>query len=262
MAYHPALGSSQLDARFAGEPPRLHVLGLVVWRASDGELLPRNAGLSVDYVGRSSAATIHASDGTSGLLAAAEPAFTSVDWDGDGVRESDALWLSDEEALRVRDAVLPTLHWSMGAKAGLYEWIEHGNATVEGAPYWSFTTDAVDGAYLALLGSGDGHVEFVHHNGAGTVSAALPVTLGDRCSLRHQYFDDGSVELSLVRNSARIVTHSDRSEPLAPAATWGDGGDTRFRLNEFGDAVRGTQYARYLAMYGGVASHTQLLEVL
>lgn len=261
MSRIPILGSEQLDARFDGAPPRLRTRSLWCWRARDGLLAPLNERMSVAYRGRSSAATIHASNGTSGTLAASAPAFTSVDWDGDGVREEDALQLSDEEALRYYDATTERLVWTMAAKVLRLDWIELGTAGVSDAPYWSFTTDEIDGAYLAILGSGTGDVQLHHYNGTSTVVSELPVTTGNKCSLRAQYFADGAVQIGLVRNGGAEVL-STKSAALTPAAVWGDGGDTMVRVNEIGDGIRGELQLRHGAVYGGVATRRELLEVI
>ncbi|WP_396216386.1 hypothetical protein [Gemmatimonas sp.] len=262
MTYRPLLGSQQLDARFDGGPPRLRVRGLIVYRAFDGSLLCRNEGISTDYVGRSGAATIHDTSGNSGTLAASEPAFTSVDWDRDGSREADALLLGDEEALRMYDFATGRLLWDTGPKTVRLDWIETGAALIADTPYWSFTTDAATGAYLAILGGGDGTVLFEHYNGTSSVASSVAVNPADCCSLRAIYNADGSVQAGLVRNSAANETVSARSAALTPAASWGAGGATICRLNEFGNSVRGEQLARYLAVYGAILTRQQLMEVL
>lgn len=262
MTLRPLLGSQQLDARFDGASQRLRVRGLVVWRAADSSLLCRNEGVSTDFVGRSSAATIFDSNGLSGTLAASEPAFTSVDWDRDGTREAEALLLSDEEALRMYDRVTGRLLWDTSPKTIRLDWSETGAALVSDAPYWSFTTDAATGAYLAVLGGGDGTVLIEHYNGTSAVASALAVTSGDCYSLRAIYDTDGSVQAHLVRNGAAREVSGPRSAALTPAATWGGGGATICRLNEFGNASRGEQLARYLAVYGAVLTRQQLMEVL
>lgn len=262
MTHRPLLGSHQLETRTDGGPPLLRVRALVLWRANDGSLLPRNEALSTDYVGRSTSATIFDTDGTSGPLAASEPAFTSVDWDLDGAREADALLLSTEEALRIYDRTTGRLRWDMGPKTLRYDWIETGAAEITDAPLWSFTTDDTAGAYLALLGTGTGGVAFEHHNATSSVVSTVPVSAGDCCSLRAVLHPDGSVEAALTRNGAARELLGERSDALALADEWGDGGSTLCRVNESGDSTRGTQLARYLAVYGAVLTRKQLLEVL
>lgn len=263
MVYRPLLGAAQADARFDGSAPRLTVRGLVVWRSADGELLPRNEGVSVAYLGRSSAATIRASDGTTGLLAAAEPAFTSIDWDGDGVYEADALRLSDEESLRFFDPVLDGLLWTPGPLTLRHDWIEIGSADVADAPYWSFTVDDATGAWLALRGTGSGAVRFEHCNGEDVVSSAVPVSLGDRCSLRQVLHPDGRVEVGLLRNGATRELLGAASDPLALAAAWGDGSALpSLRLNGFGDSVQGAQELVHHAVYGAALARAPLMESL
>jgi hypothetical protein len=266
MSRIPLLGSQQVDVRYDGAPPRVRTRSLWCWRAWDGLLAPLNPGLSVAYRGRSSTATIYASDGTSGSLTASAPAFTAIDWDGDGAREEDGLLLSSAEALRYYDASTNRLRWTMGAKVIRLDGIESGNAMVEDAPFWSFTTDAIAGAYLAVLGTGDlgagvGGIALHHYNGTSTVVSQLPLAAGDRFSLRAQYFDDGAVQIGLVRNGGREATGT-KSAALEPESSWGDGGATQIRVNEIGDDSRGTSLLRYGAVYGGVATRQQLLEVL
>lgn len=258
---YPVLGSRQPDARFDGLPRRLRTRSLWCWRAWDGLLTSLNEGMGVQYLGRSTTATIYDSRGTSGALVAAEPAFSSIDWDGDGVREEDALLLSDEEALRYRDPVSGQLVWSMDAKTLRLDFLELGNAEVDGAPYWSFSTSDVAGAYLALLGDGAGNVLFEHYNGTSSVTSSAPVLTGDRVSARAEFRDDGSVQLGLVRNGGTEVLGA-ASAALEPATVWGDGGATLLRVNELGSTLRGVMGLRYGAVFGGVVPRTTLLELL
>jgi hypothetical protein len=259
MSHYPVLGAVQRDVRFDGSPPRIYPFGLVVWRALDGELRPLNAELSVDYLGRSVPATIHANDGTSGSLVASAPAFTMADWNRDGVREEQLLQLTDEEALRFYDADSGALAWNTGAKVIRLDWIEQGNAD-DGSPYWSLTNSAVSGPHLKIVGSGDGKVQFIHDNDTSFVLSQLPVAVGDCCSLRAQYFDDGSVQIGLVRNGAKEVVGT-RSAALAPESVWGDGGSVQPRLNELG-LTHGAMLLRHFAVYGGTATRRELLEIL
>ena len=261
MSRIPILGSQQLDARLDGTPPRVRTRSLLCMRAWDGILSPLNEGMSVDYLGRSATATIYASDGTSGALVASAPAFSSEDWDGDGAREEDALLLSIAESLRYHDASSAQLLWTMTAKVFRLDGYERGNALVAGAPYFSFTNAAASGAYLAIRGSGDGKIGLHHHNGTATVVSELPVTAGDRFSLLGQYFDDGSVQVRLVRNGGTDVVGT-RSAALLPETVWGGGSGVQARVNEFGAALRGVQALRYLAVYGGTATRQQIMEVL
>lgn len=261
MSRRPILGSRLPHARFDGTPPRVRTRSLWCWRAHDGLLLPLNEGMSVEYLGRTEPATISDSHGTSGALVAAEPAFSSTDWNGDGVREEDTLILSDEEALRYLDASTERLVWTMRAKTLRIDGVELGNALSEDAPYWSFTTDAVAGAYLALLGSGAGQIVFEHYNGTSSVTSALPVATGDRFSARACFHDDGRVQLGLVRNGATEVLGA-LSDALEPASEWGNGGATVCRVNEIGAASRGTLALRYGAVFGGVVPRATLVELL
>ena len=262
MSRIPPLGTEQLDARFDGTPPRLRTRALWAWRASDGLLAPLNEAMSVAYRGRSSAATIHGSDGASGTLAAAAPAFTSIDWDLDGTREEDGLLMSPEEALRYYDATSNRLQLPLGAMTLRLEGIELGNAATDGEPYWSYTTDAATGAYLAVLGTGGaGGIAVHHYNGSATRVASLPLAAGDRFSARAMVHADGGVQLGLVRNGGSEAL-SAREAALAFAAAWGAGGATQIRWNEFGNSNRGTLIARYGALYAGVLPRRTLLEVL
>ncbi len=261
MSRIPILGSAQLDARLDGTPPRLRTRSLLCVRAWDGIIAPLNEGMSVDYLGRSTTATIYASDGTSGALVASAPAFSSEDWDGDAIREEDALVLSDEEALRYYDASSEQLLWDTTAKVIRLDGYERGNSMVDGAPYFSFTNDAASGAYLAVLGSGDGKIGLHHYNGTSTVVSELPVFDGDRFSFIGQYSDNGSVRVRLVRNGGSDSVGA-LSAALLPETVWGGGAGVKARINEFGDALRGEQALRYLAVYGGTATRQQLLEVL
>ena len=264
MTRIPLFGSEPADPRIGA--PRVRTRSLWCWRAWDGQLAPLNEGLSVAYRGRTSAATIHASDGTSGTLAAAAAAFTAIDWDGDGVREEDALLLSDEEALRYFDASTGGLWWDMGPKVLRLDGVELGNAVDEDAPYWSFTTDDIAGAYLAVLGAGDlgdgvGGIRLRHHNGTSAVESVLPLPASARFSLRGLYHADGAVQIGLVVNGAAEVLGL-KSAALTPAASWGAGGTPQLRVNEIGTATRGTFALRYGAVFGGLATRPQLLEVL
>ncbi len=260
MSRIPLLGSQQLDARLDGSQPRVRVLGLLVWRSHDGLLLPLNEGISADYRGRSEVATIYDSLGTSGSLVASLPAFTSVDWDRDGTREEDALLLSDEEAIRFYDANTSRLRWTTRAKVIRFDWLQQGTLE-ENQPLFSFTRDSAAGAYFGLFGNADGEAEFRHYNGTSMVTASRAVADGDRCSVRAQLFDSGAVQLGLVKNGGSESV-SAKSAALAPADEWGNAGATQFRLNEFGNTVRGTTLVRYCAVYGGTATRKQLLEVL
>lgn len=261
MSRIPLLGTAQLDARFDGSPPRVRSLALWTWRAWDGQLAPLTEGLSVAYRGRTAAATIHASDGTSGTLAASAAAFTSIDWDGDGVREEDGLLLSAEEALRYYDATTGRVRLPVSPLTLRLDGVETGNAASADAPYWSLTTDAITGAYLALLGTGGGEIALVHHNGTSSVSAALPVAPGNRFSARALLLASGAVQLGLVRNGATEAV-SAASAPLALAAEWGGGNAVQIRLNERGNSARGTGLVRCGALFAGTLTRRQLLEVL
>jgi hypothetical protein len=260
MSRIPILGSQQLDVRMDGSAPRLRTKSLLCWRSWDGRILPVNDGISCGYLGRSTTATIYDSYGTSGALVASALAFSCVDWDGDGVREEDALLLSDEEALRFYDANTNRLTWKTDAKVIRLDWLQVGDIVAD-QPLFTFTRDNGTGAYFGLFGGPDGTVQFRHYNGTSTVTSERPVFDGDRCSARALLFSSGAVQLGLVRNgSAESV--GTKSSALEPAADWGNGGATVARLNEFGDSDRGTMLARYLAVYGGNATRKQLLEVL
>lgn len=261
MSRIPILGSPQIDSRLDGTPPRVRTRSLLCWRAWDGILSPLNEGMSVAYLGRSATATIYASDGTSGALVASAPAFSSEDWDGDGAREEDALVLSMAEALRYYDASSGQLLWDTTAKVIRIEGYERGNALVDGAPYFSFTNDAASGAYLAVLGSGDGKIGLHHYNGTSTMVSELPIADGDRYSLIGQYANNGSVRIRLMRNGGADVVGA-LSDALLPETVWGGGSGVKARINEFGNAVRGVQALRYLAVFGGTATRQQIMEVL
>lgn len=265
MSRIPILGSHQVGARFDGAPPRVRTRSLWCMRPFDGLLSPLNPGMAVAYVGRTEQAIIHDSDGVSGVLPAAEPAFTSIDWDGDGQREEDGLLLSSEEALRYFDPESERLVWDTGPKLIRLDEIETGNALVEDTPYWSFTTDSATGAYLAVLGTGDlgggvGGIALHHYNGTSTVVAQLPLATADRFSMRGLFLQNGAVQIGLVRNAGSEVV-SAPSAALLPASTWGDGGATQCRLNELGDASRGSGIVRYAAVFGGTGTRRQMLEV-
>jgi hypothetical protein len=261
MSRIPLLGTQQLDARLDGTPHRVRSRALWSWRAWDGLLAPLTEGLSVAYRGRTSAATVHATDGTAGTLAASAPAWTSIDWDGDGSREDDGLLLSAEEALRYYDATTGRVRLAMGALTLRLDGIESGNATTSDAPYWSLTTDAITGAYLALLGTGSGEMQFVHYNGSSTVASALPVVLGNRFSARARLLATGAVQLALVRNGGAEVVGT-TSSANALAAEWGGGDAAMIRLNERGNSVRGSGIVRYAALFAGSLTRAQLLEAL
>lgn len=261
MSRIPILGSPQIDARLDGTPPRVRTRSLLCVRAWDGVLAPLNEGMSVDYLGRSATATIYASDGTSGALVASAPAFSSEDWDGDGVREEDALVLSAEEALRYYDASSNQLLWDTTAKVIRIDGYERGNALVAGAPYFSFTNNTASGAYLAVLGSGDGKIGLRHYNGTSTVVSELPIANGDRYSLIGQYANNGSVRVRMIRNGGAEVVGA-LSDPLLPETVWGGGAGVKARINECGVPVRGVQALRYLAVFGGTATRQQITEVL
>lgn len=263
MSRYPLLGTAQRDAVLdptTSAGARRRVLARHIWRASDGVLTPLNPELAVQYVGRSTAATIHDSRGVSGSLAAAAAAWTSIDWDGDGQREADGLVLGDEEALRYFDPANSGLYWPMTAFTLRHDWIETGAADVPDAPYWSFSPDDLVGAYVALVGTGAGEVEFQHFNGDDIATCALPVSAGDRCSARAQFRADGSVFLALVINGGDEVL-GDASAPLAVASYWGSGTEL-VRINELGDTSRGQQIAKYSAVYDGLLSRSELLERL
>lgn len=266
MSRIPILGSHLPDARFDGRPPRVRTRSLWTFRPFDGLLSALNPGMAVAYLGRSEQAIIHDSDGVSGVLPAAEPAFTSIDWDGDGQREEDGLLMSNEEALRYFDPESERLVWDTGPKVIRLDGIETGSALVEGAPYWSFTTDAATGAYLAVRGTGDlgggvGGIALHHYNGTSEVTAQLPLATADRFSFRGLFLPNGGVQIGLVRNAGNEVV-SAASAALTPASSWGDDGDTVCRLNEFGDDSRGAWIVRYAAVFGGNATRRELLEVL
>lgn len=262
----PILGSEQANVRWDGLPPRPRTRSLWCWRAFDGELAPLNEGMSVQYLGRSAPATIYDSAGVSGSLATAMPAFSSEDWNGDGVREEDILLMSDEEALRFLDATTGRLVWDTGPKVIRIDGIELGNALVEDAPYWSFTKNDGAGAYLALLGAGDlgsgvGGISIHHYNGTSTVVSTLPLPAAARFSARANFHANGAVQLGLVVNGGAELQGT-KSAALTPAETWGNDGATVCRVNEFGNTVRGAFGFRYGAVFGGNATRRELLEAL
>jgi hypothetical protein len=261
MSHLPPLGVPQLDVRTDGAPPRIRPIGLLVLRALDGQLVPLNAEISVAYLGRSEDATIHDSFGTSGTLVASAPAFTMADWDRDGVREEQLLQLGDEEALRYFDASTEQLLWSTGPKVIRFDWIQDG-AVVEDMPYWSFTNDDASGPWFGMFGLADGKVGLRHYNGTSTVESGVAVAAGDSCSMRLLLHADGSVQTGLWKNGSRVEIAGARSASLAPESEWGEGGGVQFRLNEFGDSVRGVQRFRHLGVYGGTATRRELMEVL
>lgn len=260
MSRRPLLGSPQLDVRHDGSQPVLRVKGLLVVRAYDGGLLPANDGISCAYLGRSEPATIYDSDGVSGSLVASLPAFTSIDWNGDGVRAEDAQLLSAEEALRYYDVNTNRLRWLPGAMSLRLDWQQVG-ALAEDQPLFTFTRDNGTGAYFGFFGNADGDVEFRHYNGTSTVTAARPLGAGDRCSAVARMYETGAVQLGLVRNGGNESV-SAKSAALEFADEWGNGGAVQARLNEFGNTERGTMLFRYLGVYGGLASRKQILEVL
>ncbi len=261
MSRIPILGSQQTDVRMDGTPPRVRTRSLLCFRAWDGTLAPLNEGISVAYLGRTVATNIFASDGTEAPLVASAPAFSSIDWDADGVREDDALLMSEEEALRYFDATTEQLEWDTGPKVFRVDGIEIGNALVDGAPYFSLTNDDASGAWLAVLGSGDGRIGLHHHNGIAETVSQLAIAPGARFSLRALLHADGSVEVGLLQNAGAEVGGT-RSGAIAPAAEWGGGAGVQARLNEWGAEIRGTQSLRYFAAFNGTATRTQLLEVL
>lgn len=255
---HPLFGVQQTDARLDGQP-RLATSSLWCARASDCLITPLNEGLSVAYRGRSNAATIYASDGTSGLLAAAEPAFSCEDWDGDTIREELLLLLSTQEAVRYYDATSGRLDLPMIDLTLRLDFTELGNATTADAPYWSYTPDTISGRRIEVVGDGGGNVVARHHDGSAFRTSSVAVSTGNRCSLRAVFFADGSVQAAMVVNGGAEVTAA-KSATLTPVA-W-PAGNTRIRLNERGNGSRGTQAFRYGALYGGALSRRVLLERL
>lgn len=259
MSLIPLLGAQQRAAAEKGAP-RLRTRSKFCWRGSDGVLSPLNEGLVVRVVQRTSAVTIYASDGTSGLLSASAPAFSSVDFDGDGVRECDALELMNEEANRYVSPDTEQIMWDLDPETWLIRWIERGAAAIPNAPYFSLTNNAATGAYFGLFGDGAGNAVFRHYNGTTTVEASRAVVANARYEGVITRDANGAVQFALIKNGGteQISAKSAAAEPLA----WGGGSGVQLRINEFGNTVRGVQSLLYLACYRGVLSRQRVLELL
>lgn len=260
MTRLPLLGTAQrdtlLDPSGAGVPRR-YVRGRVVWSAANG-LAALNPDVSVSYIGRATSATIYDSRGVAITLAAAAAAFTSIDWNDTGARDCEGLLLSDEEALRFFDPVNGGgLWWPPGtALTRRFDWIHQD---VDG-PLWSFSDDDVEGAYLLLQDTGDGGVEWTHHNGSSAVTSSVAAAPGDRVSARSVLNVNGSVLLALSINGEDEVLGTP-SAALTQADYWGEEWPCD-RINELGTTTRGQQIARYSATYDGVLTRAELLERL
>jgi hypothetical protein len=270
---YPILGSAQRDARALDEPLALRVQALWYFRAAGGVLAPLNTGMQVDYLGRSAPATIYASDGTSGNLASAAPAFTSIPWATAGVRDDEGLLLSPEEALRYYDAATGELQLVPGPLTILHEWISVQVADVDQAPLLTFTPDDASnpapafGLFETVADAGaTRYVTLAHDNATVIVTARTDLALGDRGSLVAWLHADGSVESDLLINGATTVV-GDRSAANALEPAWGVAGTCKIRLNEWCDSdgdtgTRATQIVRRSAIYGGIATRAQLAEML
>lgn len=278
MSRLPITGALQRDARAPDALPRIASSALLGWRASDGLLLPLQDGIAATYRQRTIAATIVAHDGTSGLLAAAAPAFTAIDWDGDGVLESEALLCSPENAVRWHAPTGAGLLLPVASLTLRHEWIELG-AAASGGPLWSLSDDAIAGGALVLEGTGANGLQFRVTNGSTTAVAALTlpeaIASGDRIAARATLVitgTDARVQLALVRVRPGVLapaavgdvgwtqapeTISALSAAIAAPAAWGTSGGVRARLNERGAASRGVQAVHASFLYPGVrARHT------
>lgn len=219
------------------------------WVAVDGRLDARTSDLAVDYRRRTTAATIDASDGTSGTINQALPAFTAIDWNNDGVREEQGLKTSTSEAWRYVDARTGAIAWPTTPLTLRYEWIHVGDGVL-----WSLTNDAASGAGLLLTVVG-GMVHWEHRNGSGAESSEVAVSVGDRCSARALLYPDGSVQLGLVIGDASELDGG-QSDPLLPATDYAAG--SKVRINEVGDTSRGVQVARLCQVFGGLWSRAEI----
>jgi hypothetical protein len=260
MTWRPPLGVEQVDVQWDGTQPRVRTRSRWCWRAFDGLLLPLNWGMSVEYEPRTAPATIYASDGTSGSLPTAAAAFSSTDWNGDGVREEDTLILSPEEALRYFDLHTERLHWSDGPITLRYDWVHVG-----AGPLWSYCADSGLGSWIKLEADDEHVVTWSHYNGTAAVTSARSVNVGERCSALAHLHANGAVQLEMVRN-AGAPSRGERSAANAIAEVWGGGGNTRVRVNEWidaeGEPVRGEQQLRCGYVFDGILARRPAQERL